>query len=51
VQRVRLSILATIITLGALGMYSLHLGYVEAATACIGGIAGLATRLVEIEKE
>jgi len=49
--KVRVSVLATILTLGCIGLYALHLGYVEVATACVGGIAGLATRLIEAEKE
>jgi len=51
VVKVRVSVLATILTLGCIGLYALHLGVVEVATACVGGIAGLATRLIEAEKE
>jgi len=51
VVKVRVSVLATILTLGCIGLYALHLGVVEVATACVGGIAGLATKLIESEKE
>jgi len=45
--RVRVSVLAIVVALGVLGVYAITNGMVEVATAVVGALAGIATRLVE----
>ena len=49
--RLRPQILAGILSLGALGIISMFMGYPEVATACPAGIVALGMKLLDTEEK